>query len=251
MNNEKIEQIKIEIRYSERLEKIKQTLIDVLKKYNITNDKACKYANNYAESFLKNRAWVKGSLEDLENIAINFDINKSIIMLLEEINKSISPDVLNWAECTKLAIYSEEYSPQEIEQLNEDIEAFNELQIISDKNKEYTITNEQKEYIQVLTEGLDPSNFRNIKPLVTKEEIELFRTIGKKFNLPEDVIAEHIQLKTAGTPTSYVQNLISRQNIIDERNNKSLKAIQEGADKVFKLKTKKEKKDGTKYFNNR
>jgi hypothetical protein len=206
----------------ERIELAKSDLVSALLKNNISYGKALSYAITYTQEFVETGAYSKEAYDDLNDFGL--DTNR----LFKDIVEAIGQYVLTFAERARLEFERDqaELTPEEANQRKEDILALEEMETLCNGKKECSVTDEQKELIQVLTEGLDPEKFDlNTKPSVTKEEIEQFRVLGKKFGLDEELIARHIDKATSGTPTSYVQRIISRQNVIDERRSKGLFAI--------------------------
>lgn len=206
----------------ERIKTAKNDLISVLLKNNISYDKASAYANTYAQEFIETGSYSKEAYDDLKDFG--FDAN----VLFKDIVEAIGQYVLTFAERARLEFERDqsELTLEEANQRKEDILALEEMETLCNGKKECLVTDEQKELIQVLTEGLDPDKFDNVKPSVTKEEIAQFHVLGKKFGLTEKVISQCIERAARGTPTAYVQRIISHQAIIDERKAKSLFAIQ-------------------------
>ncbi len=214
---------------SDKLSLAKEDLISVLMKHDISYSRASVFANKYINEFVENGVWTQSSLDEL-GVCIgesNKHGDKYDHPIFNDISKTISQYVLTFAERARLELEREgsELSEDEILLRKEDLLALEEMESICPGNLECSVTDEQKELIQVLINGLDPDRFEKVKPTVTKEEIEQFRALGKKFGLTEELIANHIAKTTRGTPTAYVQELISRQSIIDERNSKNLLAI--------------------------
>lgn len=213
----------------ERIELAKSDLVSALLKNNISYGKALSYAITYTQEFVETGAYSKEAYDDLNDFGL--DTNR----LFKDIVEAIGQYVLTFAERARLEFERDqaELTPEEANQRKEDILALEEMETLCNGKKECSVTDEQKELIQVLTEGLDPNNFEKVKPSVTKEEIAQFRVLGKKFGLTEEVISQCIERVARGTPTAYVQGIISRQTIIDERRAKSLFAMNKWRTRSF------------------
>jgi hypothetical protein len=218
---------------TEKMYLAKQDLISVLLKHDISYGRASEYANKYIREFVESGAWTRDALDELKSWVYgesNRHGNKYDHPLFNDISKAISQYVLTFAERARLELENEssELSEEELSSRREDLIALEEMESICSGNKECSVTDEQKELIQVLTEGLDPEKFDlDTKPPVTKEEIEQFRVLGKKFGLNEESIAQCIEIATLGisSPTAYVERIISQQNIINQRRADNLFAI--------------------------
>lgn len=216
--------------FNEKVSLAKQDLISVLTSNDVSYTKALVYADKYACEFVEKGVWSQNSLDDLEEMVRLGESNKHGSKydhpVYNDISKAIRRYVLTFAERARLELERTELSDDEASSLKEDLLALEEMESICSGNDTCTVTNEHKELMQILMEGLDPDKFNSdIKSSVTKEEIEQFRSLGKKFLLNEELIAQQIERVTQGTPTSYVQNIIYRQNIIDHRKSKNLFAI--------------------------
>ncbi len=222
--------------YQKRIQAAKTDLISVLMKHDVLYGRASEYANKYVQGFVETGTWTKESLEDLKNIGIDFgESNRhgssNDHQFYRDIADVFSKYVLTFAERARLELECDKsnLTPEEAEQRKQDILALVEIENLCNGKKECSVTNEQKEWIQVLTEGLDPEKFLNpfektiAKSPVTNEEIESFRTLGQKFGLSDELINEYISKTTFGTPTGYVQNIINNQLV--KKRAKSLSAL--------------------------
>lgn len=210
---------------NERIKQVSDAIVDELVRHGILTTYANEYADKHVPFMIITGTYKGNCFSDLKNIIPQGEQGER---LWPDIVEIVKPFVLTFAERVRFELEREDFdlSKEDAKDLKEDLLALEEMESICPGNKECYVTDEQKELIQVLTEGLDPEKFDlDVKPYVTKEEIDQFRVLGKKFGLDEELIARHIEQVTFGTPTSYVQRIISRQNIIDQRRSRGLFAI--------------------------
>lgn len=208
--------------FEDRIKQASDAVFYDLINHGISSEHARNYVNKHIKYMIETGTYTEKCISDL------IDISKQGEHIWPDVREIIKPFVLTFAERARLELEREstELSEEELLARKEDLLALEEMEAICPGNKECSVTNEQKELIQVLTEGLDPEKFDfGIKSSVTKEQIEQFRDLGKKFGLDEESIAQRIARVTFGTPTAYVQKIISQQASIDQRREKGLAAM--------------------------
>lgn len=205
----------------ERVQLVKKELISILVKYKIDINIAIKYADDNANQLIENINLVKKSLKDIKNI-IDLSIYELII---KDIKQAINPYVLNFDEIAHLELEKDnsEINQEEAEKRKEDILALIEIENFCNSHKRCDVTTEQKNLIQVLIEGLDPERFKN--HFVSQEEISNFTKYAKIFGIPQPLIDYYISQNTSEHIKSFVNEIISKENIINNKRNKILSFI--------------------------
>jgi hypothetical protein len=187
----------------------------------VSETQASEYINKYIIDFVERGVWTHDSIHELKQLHQNRGWKTpEEVNLFNNISNAIKPYVLSFAERARLELErnGDELSEEELVQFQADLLAMEELEAICCNDQACSVTEEHKNLFSALVEGLDPEKFDLDKPpVVTKEEIAQFRELAPKFGLTEDEIGIRIQRVTSGTPTAYVQRILTHQNIIDER----------------------------------
>ena len=205
----------------ERIDKAVNIAIVSMVNCGVSESQAREYINKHIIDFVERGVWTHDSVHELKQLHQNKGWKTpQELNLFSSISEAIKPYVLSFAERVRLELErnEQELSEEELVQFQADLLAMEELEAICCNDHSCPVTEEHKNLFNALVEGLDPDRFNLDKPpVVTKEEIAQFRELAPKFGLTQNEIGIYIQNVTSGTPMAYVQGILTRQNIIDER----------------------------------
>jgi hypothetical protein len=226
----------------ERVDKAADVAIASMVSCGVSKIQAREYINKHIIDFVERGVWTHDSIHELKQLSdvwqmyIKGGKQNGCFNLFNKISEAIKPYILSFAERARLELERNEgeLSESELVQFQADLLAMQELEAMCCNDQACPVTEEHKNLFNVLVEGLDPNRFDLDKPpVVTKEEIAQFRELAPKFGLTENEIVLYIQKVTSGTPTGYVQRILTHQNIVDERLKKNAQILRNESGNKF------------------
>lgn len=204
----------------ERVNKAADAIVGALTDVGIPQVESRKFAEKFTLHFIERATWTKESMIELgvlekEHIGKGMDIWSVVANVCK-------PLCMGYAERVRYFLNEskDDLSEDDAKQLQDDLEAMHEYEMICPCDDACPITEEHRNLFTVLVQGIEPQYSWG---RVTQEEVEQFRKLAPKFGISGHDLELRIARETIG---GRVEDIIKKQKVVDERMERNRLALE-------------------------